>query len=1315
MARLRLQVLGAFRLFGLDGQPRQLPTRKAEALLAYLAMPPGRPHRRDRLAALLWGDRGDKQARHSLNQTIFSIRKALAEPSKDPILARGETLALNAEAIEVDADQLKRLADSQDPADWTEVATIYRGDLLEGLNLREEIFEDWLLSERTRLREVAVATLNKLLETQIARDQNDAAIQTALGLLALDSMQEPVHRDLMQLYAEQGRHGAALRQYEACRATLHRDLGVTPNPETEALFRTISEQRARNRPPVAESRADGEAPVRARIPEPQSVTSAPSGARDLSQPERKHLTVLCAEIEPQYGTNDDPELALEYLDPVMNSMTGVVGQFHGTVANRQSHAITVLFGAPAAHEDHAVRACYAALAIQEVVNQDFAGRLRLRIGLHSGEVVVRPHRNGETTRYEAVGQAVELASQIQQSLPPGAIGLSAEALREVEGYVETEPAGSISQSESGPPTEVFVLTHRTQVTRSWQVRAARGLTEFVGRNAEMAVLERALERASSGDGQVVAIVGAPGIGKSRLVHEFADSHSTTEWSVLEAGASPLETATAFGVISQLLRSWFKIEDKDSQPEVAAKIRKTVLALDEALARSLPVLFSLFDLPIEDDEWPTLSPAQRRRHTLGCLKAVLSRLSQERPLLVILEDLHWIDGETQNVLDTLIDGLGAFRLMLLVTYRPEYRHDWTGRSGFSVVRLDPLPVDSAEMLLHNLLGDHPSLSQVRQMLIERTEGVPLFLEETVRTLVETDTFVGTAGHYRLNAAMNRVEIPTSVQAVIAARIDRLPPKSKSLLQAAAIIGVEVPDGLLRPISHLPEEDYYEALSTLQSAEFLYEIRQLPDVEYGFKHALTHDVAYNGLLRERRRALHVELVRIIEERHHGRLDEQAERLAYHAVSGGLTDEAVDYLYRAALKAIRRSAHSQAIEHIGKGLSLLKSLPETSEHLQRELDYQKAMGVAMMAAKGWGAQEVSDAYTRAREICEKLGDKRELFTALRGQGQFHMIRGELHTARELGEHCVTLSERMQDPGLDIETHHLLWSNSFFLGDYGSASDHANEGIARYERESHHHLTYVYSGHDPGVCCRAFSGLILWQQGYPERAVARCRESLALAEKLSHPLTLALAYWGQSYLYLFRQEPQVAAEWATREIDVCSEYLLPLLLSQGIFQLGWALAEKGEVAEGIAKMEDGLERIRGTGSEMGMPYFVALLGEAHARQGDIERGQRLIEDAVAKAERTGAHFGYSEMLRMKGELSMGAAPHDFGEAETCFSTAIEIARGQQARLPELRAAVGLANLRKLQGRLDEGRTLVKSLYGWFSEGHDTADLRNAEAILNS
>ncbi len=231
----------------------------------------------------------------------------------------------------------------------------------------------------------------------------------------------------------------------------------------------------------------------------------------------------------------------------------------------------------------------------------------------------------------------------------------------------------------------------------------------------------------------------------------------------------------------------------------------------------------------------------------------------------------------------------------------------------------------------------------------------------------------------------------------------------------------------------------------------------------------------------------------------------------------------------------------------------------------------------------------------------------------------------------------------------------------------------------------------------------------------MARCRESLALAEELSHPLTLALAYWGQSYLYLFRQEPQVAAVWATREIEVCSEYLLPLLLSQGIFQLGWALAKNGEVAEGFAKMEDGLARIRDTGSEMGMPYFVALLGEAHARQGDIERGQRLIEDAVAKAERTGAHFGYSEMLRMKGQLFMGAAPHDFGEAETCFSTAIKVARGQQARLPELRAAVGLANLWKLQGRLDEGRILVKSLYDWFSEGHDTADLRNAEAILKS
>lgn len=728
-----------------------------------------------------------------------------------------------------------------------------------------------------------------------------------------------------------------------------------------------------------------------------------------------------------------------------------------------------------------------------------------------------------------------------------------------------------------------------------------------------------------------------------------------------------------------------------------------------------MLFSLLDIPVDDEAWQALNPAQRQRRTLGCLKALLASLSQTRPLLIILEDLHWIDRETQTVVDALVESLSAARLLLLVTYRPEYRHDWTGRSGFSFVRLEPLADDSAERLLKSLLGDHPSLHDARRVLIEQTRGTPLFLEETVRALVETGALSGTVGAYRLEKAIGDIDIPSSIQAVLAARIDRLPSKSKTLLQAAAVIGMEVPDGLLRPISRLPEEDYYAAIESLRSAEFIYESRQFPDIEYTFKHTLTHDVARNSLLRDQRRALHIALVRLIEQHYRGRRDEQIERLALHAVAGDLTNEAVSYLYRAALKAIRRSAHGQAMRHLQQALSLLESLPQTAENLHRELDCQKAMGITMMAARGWGAQEVCDAFTRAREICETIGDERELFTALRGQGQYHMIRGELQTARALGERCITLAAESPDDGVQIETHHLFWSNSFFMGDFGTADRHASEGIARYRPDAHHQLTYDYSGHDPGVCCRAFAGLALWQQGYPDRAMARCREALDLAETVGHPLTLALAHWALSYLCLFRDEPADSAAWAKREIAVCREYLLPLLQSQGDFQLGWALSRQGEAADGIARMEDGLAQIRATGAEMGLPSFVALLGDAYAHQGDVDRGRNRIDDAITTAARTGACFGYPEMLRMRGALTLRAAADDVDAAEADFSAAMAAAHRQQARLPELRAAVSLAGLWQGQGRADEAATLVRPLYDWFSEGHDSPDLRRAAALLDA
>jgi predicted ATPase len=975
--------------------------------------------------------------------------------------------------------------------------------------------------------------------------------------------------------------------------------------------------------------------------------------------------------------------------------------------------VTALFGAPVAHEDHAVRACYAALAMREAISSLAHQPSDIRIGLHSGEAVVRTIDDERSRYYDAVGPVPQLASRIDAALAPGEIGLTASTARRAEGFVQLD--GPADKSFDGAPDAValFTLRAKAPLRRHWEARSARQLTQFVGRDAEVARLRELLDRAARGAGQVIAIVGEPGMGKSRLAHELVHSPLVAGWTVLETGTISLDARATYLPIAHLLRAWFKLDERDTQAEAADKLRRGAETLDRALAATLPALSAMLDLPPESSHWSTLSPAQQRQRTLEAVRLLLLRKSQAGPVIVVVEDLHWSDPGTQAVLDNLVDSIGASRIVLLFTHRPEYRHGWFAKSYFSQLRVDPLGAASADQLLRALLGLDGDSTELRRQLIERTEGTPLFLEESVRALADAGALAGTPGAYRVVRPIQPAQIPSTVQAVLAARIDRLPAVQKSLLQTAAAVGQEFSVELLQPIAGLDRERLDELLAELQAAEFLYQSRLLPEAHYTFKHALTHRVAYESLLKERRRAVHARLVKIIEARYGDRLDEHVERLAHHALGGEQWLEAVRYLHRSARKAIQRSAHQQAIQYLSKGLEIIGTLPDSRERLSRELDYQKAMGVTMMAAKGWAAKEVLDAYTRARALCERLDDKRELFIVLRGEGQYRMIRGESEIARNLGERCVGLAAGSKDIGVQIETHHLFWTNSFFMGEYADADSHCAKGIALYERHRDHALTYVYSGHDPGVCCRIFSALIQCLHGHPDRALSMCQEALNLAQQLEHPLTTALAHWAYSFAHLLRGEPTPARYWAERELAVSQEWLLPLLHSQGTFQLGWALAELGNLDEGIARMREGLAAISATGAEMGLPYFVALLGAALGKAGQPEAGLAEIDRALAIAYERGGRFQLSEMLRFKGELLATRSKSKRGEAETCFREAIATADKQGAKLPKLRSAMSLARLLADKGGAAKARDVLQPAYEAITEGRDLSDLKAAAALL--
>ena len=588
--------------------------------------------------------------------------------------------------------------------------------------------------------------------------------------------------------------------------------------------------------------------------------------------ERKQVTVLFADMKGSMEllADRDPEEARKFLDPVIEHMMEAVHRYEGTVNKVMGDGIMALFGAPLAHEDHAVRACYAALRMQESVRRHAAEvrrtegvSIHIRIGLNSGEVVMRSIGNDLQMDYSAIGQTVHLASRLEQMATPGTTMLAADSLRLAEGYVQVKPIGPVHVKGMAEPVEVYELAGAGAARTRLQAAATRGLTRFVGRDAEIETLRQALEHARAGHGQVVAVVGEPGVGKSRLFYEFTHSHRAIDWLIVESGSVSYGKATPYLPLIDLLKAYFKIQDRDNQREIREKVTGKLLTLDEALKSTLPALLTLLDVPVDDDAWQGLDPAERRRRTLEAVKRILLRESQVQPLLMVFEDLHWIDSETQAFLDNLIESVPTARFLLLVNYRPEYQHGWGSKTYYSQIRIDPLPPESAMEVLAALLGDDRALLPLKDTLIARTEGTPFFLEESVRTLVEMDVLAGERGNYRLAKPIESIQVPASVQAVLAARIDRLTLEAKQLLQCASVIGKDFPFVLLQGVAELSEENLKRELGHLQAAEFIYETRLFPDLEYTFKHALTHEVAYGSLLQDRRRALHARIVEAIEQ--------------------------------------------------------------------------------------------------------------------------------------------------------------------------------------------------------------------------------------------------------------------------------------------------------------------------------------------------------------------------------------------------------------------------------------------------------------------
>jgi class 3 adenylate cyclase/tetratricopeptide (TPR) repeat protein len=1040
-------------------------------------------------------------------------------------------------------------------------------------------------------------------------------------------------------------------------------------------------------------------------------------SRSALEGERKQVTVLFADLKDstELIRDLDPEAAQQLLDPALHRMMDAVHRFEGTVNQVLGDGIMALFGAPVAHEDHAVRACYAALAMQtalrryaEEVRRAHGLEMRARVGLNSGEVVVRAIGNDLHMDYSAVGQTVHLAARMEQLAPPGSILLTVATLRLVEGLVRVTALGPLPVKGLPEPVEGFELLGASAIRRRLQATVARGLTHFVGRQPELEALRQALEQAGAGQGQVIAVVGEAGVGKSRLVYEFVHSPHTQGWAVLESASVSYGKATPYFPVIDFLKRYSHVEDSDDARTIRAKVTGQVLTLDETLQETLPALLSLLDALPDDSPFMKLDPSQRRQRTLDALKRLVLRESHVQPVVLVFEDLHWIDSETQALLDSLAESLPAARLLLLVDYRPGYQHGWGSKTYYTQLRLDPLTPASADALLQALLGDDPSLTPLTRLLTARTGGNPFFLEESVRALVETEVLVGERGTYRLATTLPTVQVPAMVQAVLTARIDRLPLEEKRLLQTAAVIGMEVPLALLQAMAELSDEALRVGLAHLQAAEFLYETRLFPDLAYTFKHALTHEVAYGSILQERRRTLHAGIVAALERLAPERLAEQVDQLAHHAFRGEVWEKAVAYGRQAGVRSLARSAYRETVAAFEQALMALQHLPENQDTLGQAIDLRFDLKQPLMALGEFG--RLFDYLRDAERLAEALGDQRRL-----GWAAVHMIndfwvRGDYNRALASGQRARTIAMTRGELALQARTHFYLGQVYHSLGNYRQAIDVLRWNVAaltgelRYER---------FQGLLLAALSRSWLVRCLVELGAFTESLALGEEAIQLAEDVDDPFSRSDVYSSVGRLSLRLGHVPQAIAVLEHGLGVCQAANVQLLVPLVTSELGVAYALSGRIAEALLLLEKAVGQTTATGRVSHLSLWTIHLAAGYLLAGRLEDARPLAQRALALT-RTHRERGYqAHALRLLGDIYAQRQPPEAAPVEAHYREALVLAEELGMRPLQAHCHRGLGTLYAATGQREQACSELTTAIEMYREMEMTFWLPETEAAL--
>jgi TOMM system kinase/cyclase fusion protein len=1071
-----------------------------------------------------------------------------------------------------------------------------------------------------------------------------------------------------------------------------------------------------------------EAPPTARST-PPILSVAHSAASRPSEAERRQLTVLFCDLvnSTALAGELDPEDFREVVRAYQTTCAAVIQQFAGHVAQYLGDGLLVYFGYPHAHEDDAHRAVHAALGVLEAMrslntrlDHEHRTRLAVRLGIHTGLVVVGEVGVGGRHEQLALGETPNIAARLQGLAEPDTIVISEATAQLIHGFFVCQALGAQKLKGQTQPLPVYRVLHESEAHTRLDVETARGLTPLVGREQEVGLLVDRWERAVEGMGQVVLLTGEAGIGKSRLVQLLRDRIGATPAIRIEYRCSPhAQHSALYPVITHLERA-LAFTRTDTPTDKLRKLEDVLASYSGSLAEMVPLYAALLSLPLGEGYPPlALTPQRQRQKTLEALLSWLWRETERHPVLFVLEDLHWVDPSTLELLDLAVDQSATARILILVTCRPEFEPSWPTRVHLTTLTLSRLSKQHVERMVASVARTKALPRDVVQQIIAKTDGVPLFVEELTKTVLESGLLREHEDHYELNGPLPALAIPATLQDSLMARLDRLS-TVKAVAQLAATIGRQFAYDLLQAVSPLEEDILQKGLRELVAAELLYQRGIPPQATYIFKHALIQDAAYQSLLKSTRQQHHQRIAQVLEARFAELVETQPELLAHHYTEAGLPALAIPYWQRAGQRALQRSASQEAISHATRGLELLLALPETPERAEQELLLQTTLGPALLAAEGYAAPEVGRAYTRAWTLCQQGSDIHQIVPVQYGLWVFHIAGAQYETAHELAAQLFSLAQGRQDPIPLLAALRELGGAALMLGDLAPARGHLEQAFALYEPERHGPLAFRY-GHDIGSSVLAFLSLTLWLLGYPDQASQKIEVALSQAHALAHANSLASTLVYATVLRQFRGEVSATRAQSEAALNFATSQQIPFWAAMGTILRGWALSRESKSEEGITEIHQGLRALQGTGARYLRSYWLALLAEAYGVGRQPAAGLAVLDEALENFHSHGERYYEAELHRLRGELLLQASVSESpvgnptATAEACFHLALDIARRQQAKSLELRAAMSLSRLWQRQGRHGPARQLLADVYGWYTEGFDAVDLREARALLEA